>query len=118
MKIAVPSKEKLVDGHFGHCDTYTIFQIDEGNQVESKEILKWSHGCGCRSNIVATLQEMGVEILLAGNMGHGALNMLQRHRINVVRGCEGNIDDLVEAYLQGQVRDQEILCQTHESCDH
>lgn len=118
MKIAVPTRENQVDVHFGHCDTYTIFSIDEKNQVQSKEILKWSNGCGCRSNVVSTLKEMGVQTLLAGNMGQGALNMLLSHQMNVVRGCQGNVDHLVSAYLNGQIKDQEILCQTHENCDH
>jgi len=118
MKIAVPTRDNRVDGHFGHCDTYTIFQIDESNQVQSKEVLKWSHGCGCRSNIVGTLRDMGVGTLLAGNMGRGAMNKLRSHQMNVVRGCEGNVDELVNTYLQGKIKDQEILCQTHENCEH
>jgi len=28
MKIAVPTKNEMVDSHFGHCEYYTIFTID------------------------------------------------------------------------------------------
>lgn len=118
MKIAVPTRENQVDGHFGHCDTYTIYGIDEKKEVQSKEVLKWSYGCGCRSNIVGTLKEMGVNTLLAGNMGQGALNMLLSHQMNVVRGCQGDVDEVLTAYLKGQLEDEDILCQTHENCDH
>jgi predicted Fe-Mo cluster-binding NifX family protein len=116
MKIAVPTKNNAVDEHFGHCDTYTIFETDANKNIVSKEVLRWSQGCGCKSNIVGTLKEMGVATLLAGNMGQGALNVLLTHEIDVVRGCEGKIDDLVQKYLAGMLSDKEILCQSHHDC--
>ncbi len=116
MKIAVPTRDNEVDEHFGHCDTYTIFEIDGGRIVLSKEVLRWSQGCGCKSNIVGTLKEMGVTTLLAGNMGQGALNVLLTHEINVVRGCDGSIDNIIDQYLAGMLSDQEILCQSHHNC--
>ena len=30
MKIAVPTREGVVDDHFGHCAYYTIFDIVDG----------------------------------------------------------------------------------------
>ena len=30
MKIAVPTRDGVVDNHFGHCDHYTIFTVEEG----------------------------------------------------------------------------------------
>ena len=30
MKIAIPTREGRVDDHFGHCDHYTIFAIEDG----------------------------------------------------------------------------------------
>lgn len=113
MKIAVPTKNNVVDNHFGHCDTYTIFDIDDHKNITSKEVLNWSKGCGCKSNIVATLKDMGVQTLLAGNMGQGALNVLLSHGVEVVRGCRGNIEKLVQEYLSGNLEDQDILCATH-----
>ena len=29
MKIAVPTRDERVDDHFGHCDHYTIFTIED-----------------------------------------------------------------------------------------
>ena len=33
MKIAIPTRDNQVDDHFGHCDHYTIYTI-ENNQQE------------------------------------------------------------------------------------
>jgi len=38
---------------------------------------------------------MGVDVMLAGNMGQGALNVLNQYGIDVYRGNSGNIKDLV-----------------------
>ena len=116
MKIAIPTRNNKVDSHFGHCDTYTIFNVNEDYQVQSKEIFRWSEGCGCKSNVIGTLKEMGVETMLAGNMGQGALNKLLSHQMQVIRGCRGDIDQLVQDYLTGKITDQDVLCQTHKNC--
>lgn len=116
MKIAVPTKNNAVDDHFGHCEAFSIFEIDVHNTVKSKEVLHWADGCGCRSNIVETLREMGVGAMLAGNMGQGALNVMLSHGMEVIRGCAGNADDLVVEFLSGRLSDKQILCQSHGNC--
>ena len=71
IKIAVPTRENSVDDHFGHCAYYTIFSIED-QEIKASTTLPSPQGCGCKSNIAATLQEMGVGLMLAGNMGDGA----------------------------------------------
>jgi predicted Fe-Mo cluster-binding NifX family protein len=56
--------------------------------------------------------------MLAGNMGEGAKNVLESHEIKVIRGCSGNIDELVEAYLAGEVKDNGEACSHHECGSH
>ena len=34
MKIAVASDEKYVSGHFGHCEGFTIYEVEEGKSLE------------------------------------------------------------------------------------
>jgi hypothetical protein len=35
----------------------------------------------------------------------------------VIRGCSGNVDELVELYLQGKVTDSGLGCSEHECGD-
>ena len=69
MKIAIPTKDQMVDNHFGNMQYYTIYTIDNQKKIISKENLPCPEGCGCKTNISTTLHAMGVEIILAGNMG-------------------------------------------------
>ena len=113
MKIAVPTRQGVVDNHFGHCDHYTIYTV-ENKQITETSTLPSPQGCGCKSNIASVLEQMGVSVMLAGNMGQGALNELQSHNIVVIRGCSGPTDSVVEAYLKGFVFDSGIGCIAHE----
>lgn len=112
MKIALPTMGNLIDDHFGHCENYTIFTIDENDQIAGKEIIPSVTGCGCKSGIAAVLREKGVEIMLAGNMGDGALNVLKGHGIAVFRGCRGDVTDVTMTFLKGELND------SGESCGH
>jgi len=113
-KIAIPTRENIVDDHFGHCQFYTIFTIGADNKIEKKEILPSPVGCGCKSNIASVFQQMGVSLMLAGNMGNGALNVLSSHGINVFRGCTGDVQQVAQDYLSGAINDSGEGCHHHE----
>lgn len=65
IKIAIPTRDKVVDDHFGHCDHYTVFTVDDQKNLISSERLDSPQGCGCKSNIASVMQEMGITIMLA-----------------------------------------------------
>ena len=115
MKVAVPTSNKVVDNHFGHCKEYTVFTIDANNKIEKAEMLPSPQGCGCKSDIAAILRESGVSVMLAGNMGGGALNVLQSHGIQVLRGCSGDVHKLIELFLKGNIEDSGEGCHHHEN---
>ncbi len=115
MRIALPSNGSEVDGHFGHCQCFTIFSVDDANKIVSEETLTPPPGCGCKSNIVPQLASIGVSVMLAGNMGGGAVNILENNGIKVVRGCAGDVHEVAEAWLAGNVDDSGTTCESHES---
>jgi len=119
MKIALPSRENQIDSHFGHCESFRVFTI-ENNQITKEEDIPSVLGCGCKSDIASSLADMGVTIMLAGNMGDGAVNKLQQAGISVIRGCDGNLNDVVISYLNGELTDSGEICHSHEeghSCE-
>ena len=124
MKVAIPTRGNVVDDHFGHCEAYTVFTVNENKKIEKAEILLSPQGCGCKSNIGAILQQIGVKVMLAGNMGDGALNVLNSYGIEVYRGCSGNVMQVAEAFLQGKIDDSGEGCHHHEEqgeghqCNH
>lgn len=118
MKIALPSCQNQVDEHFGHCESFTVFTVDENHEILSEETVASPAGCGCKSNIAQTLAQMGVKMMLAGNMGQGAVNVLNSCGIEVLRGCKGNVRAVAEGWLAGSVKDSGIACSLHEHGCH
>ncbi len=117
MKIAVPVHNGFVNEHFGHSDTYSVFSLSQENKILNTEIVKANEGCGCRSGIAEVLATHGVTIMLAGNIGAGAIQHLYTNGIEVVRGCSGLAEDVVIEYLQGNITDNNQTCHEHEGCD-
>ena len=117
MKIAVPTRDGRVDDHFGHCAYYSIFDVIDG-KVTGVSKMASPEGCGCKSGIAPVLRQMGVAVMLAGNMGEGAKNVLQKNNIAVIRGCKGDIETLVQSYLLGFILDSGEGCDHHDCGNH
>lgn len=117
MKIAIPTAHNEVDSHFGHCEYFTIVTVENG-VASGKEIVESPAGCGCKSNIATTLMNMGVTVMLAGNIGEGAINVLAANNIKVIRGCQGNVDDVLKSHLAGKLVDSGSTCTHHGSDGH
>lgn len=118
MKIALPTCQNHIDEHFGHCEHFTVFTIDDQKIILSEEKIASPAGCGCKSNIASTLAQMGVKLMIAGNMGQGAVNVLNSQGIDVLRGCSGNVKDVTQNWLAGKLQDSGIACVQHEQGCH
>jgi predicted Fe-Mo cluster-binding NifX family protein len=114
MKIALPVCQDMIDEHFGHCEHFTVFTIDDQKKITAEERIASPAGCGCKSNIAEILAEKGVKTMLAGNMGQGAVNVLNGHGISVLRGCSGSVKEVAESWLAGNVKDNGINCIQHQ----
>lgn len=115
MKIALPSRQNLIDDHFGHCEYFTVFTVDNNNkEIVDQETISSPVGCGCKSNIAQTLSEIGVKIMLAGNMGEGAVRVLNNSGIEVLRGCSGDVKTIALKWLAGSLTDSGDSCHEHE----
>ncbi len=101
IKIAIPTSGNIVDSHFGHCEMYTVISADDNLNVTGTEILPSPQGCGCKSNIAGIFQKIGVKVMLAGGIGEGAIQVLNHHGIDVIRGCSGDVSEVAEMYLRG-----------------
>jgi predicted Fe-Mo cluster-binding NifX family protein len=114
MKIALPTCQDQIDEHFGHCDHFTVFTINDEKIITGEEKIASPAGCGCKSNIAVTLAQMGVKLMIAGNMGQGAVNVLNGHGISVLRGCSGDVKAVAENWLAGHLKDNGINCMQHQ----
>ncbi len=114
MKIALPSRNDRIDDHFGHCEYFTVFTVDSAKkEIVNQEVIESPVGCGCKSNIAQTLSALGVKVMLAGNMGDGAVNVLHNSGIEVLRGCSGDVKAVALSWLEGSLTDSGDSCAAH-----
>jgi len=114
MKIALPTRQNIIDSHFGHCEYFTVFTVDNNKkELIAQETIASPAGCGCKSNIAHILSDMGVKVMLAGNMGDGAVNVLNNAGIEVLRGCSGEVKEVALKWLSGTLMDSGDSCHEH-----
>lgn len=110
MKISVASDGPMVSEHFGHCEGFTVYTV-EGKKVEKKEFVQNpGHKPGLLPNL---LHDTGVDIVIAGGMGQGAVDIFCSYDIQVITGVAGKADDAVRTYLQGGLLSSGSVCQEH-----
>ncbi|MPM44292.1 hypothetical protein SDC9_90970 [bioreactor metagenome] len=113
MKIATPiTSNNQIDGHFGHAGNFRIFEIEDNKIINTMDVQ--STGCACKSSIAGVLSVHGVKTILVGGIGEGAIYVMGNVGIEVVRGCEGNAEEAVKEYINGNLTDNGSTCHEHE----
>lgn len=109
MKIAVTYEQGNIFQHFGKTEQFKIYNVNGGEIVSSEVIGSDGAGHGALAKVLA---DQGVDVLICGGLGGGALEALTQAGIEVVAGAEGDADEAVRAYLGGS------LVSTGANCDH
>lgn len=112
MKYAVPVTGGRLSPHFGHCENFAFFDVEEqSKKITGKEsIPSPEHQPGL---LPAWLAEKGASVVIAGGMGPRAVALFQQHGINVVLGAlEDDPERAVLSHLNG------ILTTGDNVCDH
>lgn len=114
MKIAVASEDEMVTQHFGHCVNFNIFEAEDDHILKSESIASPGHVPGFLPNF---LNDMGVNVIISGGMGGGAVNIFNEKGIEVVVGASGVARKAAEAYLKGMLKSTGSVCHEHQHRD-
>ncbi|MFU0800143.1 MAG: NifB/NifX family molybdenum-iron cluster-binding protein [Xylanivirga thermophila] len=115
MKIAVASEGKYVSGHFGHCEGFTIYEVEE-DKIKNKEFVE---NPGHRPGFLPVfLKEQGANVIIAGGMGATAQQLFAEREIEVVVGVQGFSDDAASKYIKGELKSTGSVCTEHEHEGH
>ena len=114
MKIAVASMGNTVAQHFGHCETFNIFETEGKNIVSIDPVANPGHKPGFLPNFLA---DRGVKVIIAGGMGGGAVDIFNERDVEVIIGASGDAKTAVEAYLAGNLHSTGSVCHNHEHAD-
>ena len=110
MKIAIPTNnpggmEAAWSDHFGHCDVFTVVEVDAENKIASVETLPVpDHGAGGCMVPVQTLSDAGVNAIVVGGIGARPMQGFAEVGIDVYWADKNSIPsagDVMEKFQQG-----------------
>ena len=110
-KIAVASEGTRVKAHFGHCANFNIFDTEDGKIVAKTSVPNPGHKPGFLPNY---LNDLGVNVIISGGMGGGAVEIFESHGIEIVVGAKGDAEANVLSYLEGKLVSSNEVCSAHE----
>lgn len=110
-RFAVPTNEKKLCAHFGHCEAFAFFDVDsEGNVKSETYMIPPPHEPGLLPPWIA---QQGVNCVIAGGMGARAQQLFAEQGVRVITGAQAEDPrEAVENYLKG------TLVTGANTCDH
>ena len=92
MKVAVASENGMVTEHFGHCEGFMIFDTENNKLSKVKPLL-----IRTQTRILPNfLADHGVNVIISGGMGGGAVEIFNERNVEVVVGASGNAKTAVK----------------------
>jgi predicted Fe-Mo cluster-binding NifX family protein len=115
MRIAVPTDRDTVSAHFGRCPGYTLVDVEDGSVKNREMVDNPGHEPG---RIPRFLKEQGVNVIIAGGMGHRAATLFEELGIDRILGVTGSVDSVIGLFLENKLEGGESLCRPHSGKDY
>ncbi|MGN1156299.1 MAG: NifB/NifX family molybdenum-iron cluster-binding protein [Agathobacter sp.] len=114
MKIAVAAMGNNVADHFGHCENFIFYDTEAEKIVNVNSVPNPGHRPGFLPNFLA---DNGAQVIIAGGMGGGAVDIFNERSVEVIVGAQGDATKAVEAFLRGELISTGSVCHSHEHAD-
>ena len=113
MKVAVTYEKETgnIFQHFGKTQYFKIYQIEDGKILSSEVIDNGGNG---HHAIPPYLKSHGVETLILGNRGQGAIEAIAASGLKEMPGITGSADEAAELFAKGELKPNfEAKCNRH-----
>ena len=89
--------------HFGRCPYYLIVDV-EGDEIKGTDsVINPYYNNHVPGMVPKFINEQGANVMIAGGMGPRAIDMFGNLGIEVVTGAIGNVGNVLQAYLKGEI---------------
>lgn len=111
MRIAVTYEDGQIFQHFGHTESFKIYDEENGAVREEKVVSTNGQGHGALASV---LKDLGADVLICGGIGGGAQTALKEAGIRLYAGVSGSCDEAVKQFLDGSLAYvQDATCDHH-----
>jgi len=112
MKIAVSatadSLDAIVDPRFGRCAYFVIVEVEK-NEIKNAEAVQNPAATamgGAGIQAAQLIASKGAKVLISGNIGPNAFNVLSGTGIKIATGVAGiSVREAVQRYLKGEIKE-------------
>lgn len=115
MKIAIATDGTNVAAHFGHCSSFTIVTVNDGQVVQKEVIANPGHRPGFLPGFLARL---GICTIIAGGMGSSAIELFRGEGVQPITGVSSTVDAAIQDFLSGTLQDGAQPCRHEEGAEH
>jgi len=115
MIIAVTYDNGEIFQHFGHTESFKIYEIEDGEILEEKVVDTNGSGHGALAEF---LGDMDTDILICGGIGAGAINALAMEGITVYGGVQGSVDEAIAKLIDGSLSYNSAPNCNHHDSEH
>ena len=116
-RIAIPSAGEVVNAHFGRSQAFTLFSIEDG-KVVGEEVLDARGFEHQHTGIAQLLKAKGVQTVICGGIGPGAIQGLEAAGLEVLRGASGAVRAVAAAYADGSFISTDAVCDHSHGHNH
>ncbi|MBR2048930.1 MAG: DUF134 domain-containing protein [Oscillospiraceae bacterium] len=112
MRIAVTYEDGAIFQHFGHTSQFKVYDVANGKVISAQIVDTNGQGHGALANF---LFSGGVDVLICGGIGGGAINALANAGIDLYPGIDGSADMAVMQLLAGVLpKRTDVRCSHHD----
>lgn len=109
-KVAIAAEKDAVCDHFGYCEGFAIYTTENGKITGQEFVENPGHKPGVLPNMLA---DKAVNVIIAGGMGGGAVEIFNNKGIEVITGAKGAIEQAINEFLAGRLKSSGSVCNDH-----
>jgi predicted Fe-Mo cluster-binding NifX family protein len=114
-KVAIATSIDGMLDHFGHCETFMIYEINDQVITGVTTVKNPEHQKGA---LPKYLYDLGVTHVITQNIGAMALKIMEGLNLEAIYGVNGKTTDVIQLYLNGKLVSSNESCKHHDEHDH
>ena len=114
MKIAVAANGNVISDHFGLCENYIVFEVEDGKIISEEAHKNPGHAPGVTPPIFVA--SLGVDAAIGGTVAQGAIDVMKKGGVDVILGVSGDAKQAALEYAAGKLKTDEAAIKACGGC--
>jgi len=117
MRIAIPDNNGEVNQHYGQSKFFSIIDIENNKNIVMVDTISTQELQHNHTGLAEILKSQGVEAVIVGGIGQGAVEGLEACGLKVLFGASGPVKIVAQAFASGAFVSKRVMC-NHHGQDH